>query len=53
MSRCHISEQIAEHCNEHESFCPECDGNMYYDDLDQHILVCVECGHKINTEKDE
>lgn len=50
---CGISESIAEHCNEHESLCPKCQANMYYDDLNQHILICVECKHEIDTEEDE
>jgi acetyl-CoA carboxylase beta subunit len=50
---CGISNQVAEHCNENESLCPECSANMYYDDLHQHILVCVECKHEIDTEEDE
>ena len=49
MSRCGISESIAMHCDEHESFCPECDGNMYYSDTEHHVLICVECKHEIDT----
>ncbi|MFK5949958.1 MAG: hypothetical protein QM500_14440 [Methylococcales bacterium] len=50
MSNCHVSNQIAEHCNEEESYCPECGGNMYENDYDIDLFECSECEH---TNQDE
>jgi len=51
MQYCHIENQIAEHCNEGESFCPECVGNMYIE-LGETDLVCSECEYTIDTVED-
>ena len=53
MNRCYISEQIAEHCNEEECFCPKCMGNMYYCDTRHDVLVCVECHHEVDLSECE
>ena len=45
---CPVENQIANHCNEEESFCPECEGNMYYDEDNMPDLVCIECGFVID-----
>jgi hypothetical protein len=54
MSDCHVSNQIAVHCNEPEEVrCPECDGSMSYDkDYD---LECddIECGYVIILTADD
>lgn len=52
MSNCHVSNQIANHCNEEESICPECGANMYIE-LGETDLVCSECGNTIDTEESE
>ena len=39
---CHISNQIAKHCNPDEVICPKCNANMYYSDNNEY-LHCSEC----------
>lgn len=49
---CGISNQIAEHCNEDESICPECESWME----EKHLMGCndwlecsnEQCGHTID-----
>jgi len=46
MTRCYVSEQIADHCNEPEEiYCPECDGTMTSDDDADLVCDDIECGH--------
>lgn len=49
---CPISNQIAQHCNAEESYCPECGANMYIE-LGETKLVCCECDYTIDTLEDE
>jgi hypothetical protein len=51
---CHISNQIAEHCNQPEEiFCPECDGKMTHDKDGDLQCDDVECGHVIILNSDD
>lgn len=53
MSYCHVSSQIAQHCNEPEEvFCPDCGGNMAFDDDYKELLICMDCGCTIDTDQD-
>ena len=45
MSRCYVSDQIADHCNEYEEYCPECDSTMHYDKDGDLECDDIECGH--------
>ncbi len=46
MTRCYVSEQIANHCNQpEEAECPECGSSMTYDNDGD--LACDECEHVI------
>lgn len=49
MSYCHVSNQIAQHCNEAELLCTECGEPMYFEG---ETLKC-DCGHKIEKEEPE
>jgi len=57
MSRCHVSEEIAKHCNEpREDECQVCgfsvDSSM---EGGYEILICADdkCGHKVWADGDE
>ena len=48
---CHISNQIATHCNEIESYCPECESPMTEEfHAGDNWLECdnQQCGHTID-----
>ena len=55
MITCYISHQIANHCNQEESFCPACGENMYFDEFDSGKLVCASeyCDEEISLEQDD
>ncbi len=46
-----IEDQVADHCNALESYCPECGANMYIE-LGSTILECSECENTIETDTD-
>lgn len=48
MTYCHVSSQIAEHCDEPEEiFCPECNGEMSLDNDGDLQCDDIECLHVI------
>ena len=54
MTRCYVSEQIADYCNnDDEMFCPECKANMYIQEDDSTVVECESCGHVIDMEEGE
>lgn len=49
---CHVSNQIADYCNQEEVYCADCGGNMYVE-LGETTFTCSECNNEIETELDE
>ena len=49
---CHVSNQIAEYCNQEEVYCPECNSEMTFDFNRHDVLVCdnEECDCEIYPE---
>ncbi len=56
MSNCHISNQVARHCNEETTYCPECESWMEEKQLTggAHWLECEneQCGHEIDLSEE-
>ena len=52
---CHVSNQIADHCNEPEAIeCPECNSSMTEtNSATSHWLQCDECDYQTRETKDD
>lgn len=46
---CHVSNQIANHCDEQEDLCPLCESIMYFGDYNIDTLVCTGCFHEVDV----
>ena len=55
MSYCHVSNQIAIHCDEEEAYC-SCGSTMTFGDTAKtaSILFCddIDCGKQVDTEEE-
>ena len=54
---CHVSNQIAKHCDEEETYCEACGSTMTLEIESNHgLLVCDDrenCNHKVWADGDE
>ena len=48
---CHVSSQIAKHCDEHEVYCDDC-GSAMLEELGDDFLTCQTCFKTNETEED-